>query len=739
MEACLDHIDRIIIVSYRLPYRVHRGKVVRNPGGLVTAMLALTSPSSSAGVLANKQIIWVGKAEDTAEEWADAGGQRGPFELRPVYLPGRLDSEYYGGFCNDLIWPLFHYFPSLASFDPAYFDAYKEAQELFLEQVLGVARPTDLIWVHDYHMLLLPGMIRRHLPEARIGLFLHIPFPSYEVFRLMPRPWRQELLNGMLGADLVGFHTYDYTRYFLRALSRTYGLEASHNTVIFGDRLVRADTFPIGIDYARLRAALQDAAVEKERQAIRKVLGDRRLIFSIDRLDYTKGLVERVLAYEVFLQHYPRWHQKVVFDMVVIPSRESVTRYQQIRRELEASVGRINGRYGTLGWRPVVYEYRSLNFEQMVALYDLSEVGLITPLRDGMNLVAKEYVACQGSRPRVLILSEMAGAAAELSEAILINPTDKLEVASAIAKALDMPPEERKVRMERMQKRISEYDVFKWASDFFDTMGRTRQEQLRYRVRMVDRSILAKVTNQYRSASRRIMFMDYDGTLVPFSRFPEQAQPDETLLNWLQRLSSDPRNTVVIVSGRDRQFLEQWFGPLSLVLVAEHGALIRYPGQTWVGEATEDGDWQAKVVPILERYVDRCSGSFIEKKSYSVAWHYRNAEPEIALERSQELLEELWQLVLQDSRLQILEGHKVIEVKRAGYDKGSVASKLLSEARYDFVLAIGDDKTDEDMFKVMPQDAFTFRVGLATSLARYNLKDQRQVSLLMDRLILAGR
>jgi len=732
MEGC----DRIVAVSYRLPFRVHRGQAVQNPGGLVTALLSLVSASDhQGGGLPVGDIVWIGKAEDTPEEWAAVKDQVRPFELVPVDLPTGLDNRYYGGFCNDLIWPLFHYFPSLAVFDTDYLEAYRQAQELFAQAVANVIRPTDIIWIHDYQMMLLPAMIRQRFPEAKIGFFLHIPWPSYEVFRLMPRSWRRELIEGMLGADLVGFHTHDYTHYFVRATGRVLGLETWRNTLVLGDRLVHVDTFPIGINYRHLRNALSDPVVERERGRLRRILGRKKLIFSVDRLDYTKGLLERLLGFELFLQRFPYWHKKVVFDMVVVPSRESVSRYQQLRKEIEATVGRINGRYGGLDWRPVVYEYRALSFPELVALYDASDVGLITPLRDGMNLVAKEYIACQGSKAGVLILSEMAGAAAELTDALLVNPTDKAEIASAIATALEMPEDHRRERLGRMQRRIYDYDVFAWAGDYFDTMARTVHQQQVYKVRLADRRIFGVVASQYRKADHRILLMDYDGTLVPFSGFPEQALPDKPLLDCLQDLAADARNTVVIVSGRDRQFLEQWFGSLGLVLVAEHGALIRYPGQGWVVQVHQEADWQPKVMAVLDRYVDRCSGSLIEKKAFSLAWHYRNCELETALDRSQELMEELRQIVQQDKRLQVFEGHKVIEVKIAGYDKGTVAAGLLAARPYDFVLAVGDDRTDEDLFRVMPADAFTFRVGLVSSLARYNLKDQTQVMRLLRSLV----
>jgi trehalose 6-phosphate synthase/phosphatase len=728
------HFDRLVMVSYRLPFQLFRHKVVRNAGGLVSAILALAEKEGAPRPL-DRKVVWVGKTNDTPRELARVREQVSAFELVPVRLEDRLDDKYYGGFCNELLWPLFHYFPSLADCDPAYFEAYREAQEEFFKQLKKVLRPTDLVWVHDYHLMLLPGMIRRRFPHAQVGFFLHIPFPSFEIFRLMPRPWRQALLRGILGADVVGFHTFDYTQHFLRAVSRTLGCETTPNSVVVEDRLVKAETFPLGIDYDRFAQATQEPEVEKERQKLSRALGKKKLIFSVDRLDYSKGLLHRLLGFEHFLEKCPRWHKKVVFNMVVIPSRESVGRYQDMKNQIEAAVGRINGKYGSLTWRPVVYQYQSLDFAEMVALYDLSWVGLITPIRDGMNLVAKEYLACQRTNLGVLILSEMAGAAAELSEAILINPTDKAEIAAAIVKALEMPEADRRMVLERMQKRLQSYNVFTWAQDFFDTVDRVKQEQSILAVRLIDRAIEEQMAEQYRRTSRRILLLDYDGTLVPFAKYPEMAVPSEHVLGQLQRLTADPRNTVVIISGREREFLDKWFSRLRAVLVAEHGGLVRMLPAGWASLVDADPAWKQRVLPMLQRYADRCTGAFVEEKSLSLVWHYRSADPGVSLLRSQELKEELRELAARDGKLQILEGHKVIEVKKAGYDKGSVVLRLLGRTKYDFMLAIGDDKTDEDVFRVLPAAALTIKIGIAPSLAKYNLPNQQGVVKLIGHLL----
>ncbi len=476
----LPPFNRLIIAAYRLPYRfVRKGDqvtAVRNSGGLVSAVLSLSRKLHPPGSEENrKEIHWIGRGDDIPPERLSAGSDQVPFTLHPVQIPGSLNEKYYGGFCNNTIWPLFHYFPWLTHFRKDYWDAYVEANRLFAEAVGKVIRPGDYIWIHDYQLMLVPSMIREKFPDATIGFFLHIPFPSFEVFRLMPRLWRNALLRGVLGADLAGFHTPAYARYFYLSVRHSMRLPSRGKYYInHQGRRIFLHEFPIGIEYDRFHNDCLSPKVMKEKQKIRRDLGNRKLVFSVDRLDYTKGLLHRLSAYETFLEENSHWREKVVFNMVVIPSRDAIAQYQQIKKEIEATVGRINGKFSTLGWRPVIYQYRSLSHSELVAMYDASDVGLITPLRDGMNLVAKEYVASQVENQGVLILSEMAGAAAELSEAILINPVDQHETARAILQALEMPMETRQELIRSMQRKLRRNDVFHWAYAIFDQTVKIR-------------------------------------------------------------------------------------------------------------------------------------------------------------------------------------------------------------------------------------------------------------------------
>jgi trehalose 6-phosphate synthase/phosphatase len=440
-------------------------------------------------------------------------------------------------------------------------------------------------------------------------------------------------------------------------------------------------------------------------------------------------------GYETFLEQNPEWRLKVVFNMVVVPSRDSIDKYKEMKTEIESDVGRINGKYSTLSWRPIIYQYKSLSFNELVALYDISDVGLITPLRDGMNLVAKEFVACQGEHKAVLILSEMAGAAAELTEALIINPTDKNEIANAILAALEMGEDEKKIRLERMQNRIASYSVFTWAFDFFEQTFDIKKQQEIMSIRFINQQIAEKIHTDFEKANRRILFLDYDGTLVNFSKYPELAVIDTKTLEIVWKLTQDPKNSIVIISGRAKEFLEKQFNGIDVTLVAEHGYFIKQSNQQWESTISSDAQWKETVMPIMQEYVNRCNGTFIEEKTGSLAWHYRNADSDFAQLRLHELRDDLAEIIRYKTDFEILEGHKVLEVKSGRYDKGQAAANLLAQNYYDFIMAAGDDNTDEFLFKVMPDFAYSIRVGLRPSLARYNVADTSQLIGLLDTII----
>ncbi|MCA1685400.1 MAG: trehalose-6-phosphate synthase, partial [Planctomycetia bacterium] len=446
---------------------------------------------------------------------------------------------------------------------------------MFCDAVLDEAEPGDTVWVHDYHFLLLPAMLRRR-PGLKIGFFLHIPFPSYEIFRLLPDRWRAALLEGLLGADLVGFHTHDYAQHFLKCVRRILGYDHEMGRVMLPDRLSRADTFPMGIEFEAFSARGAEPETLARRDELLGTIGQGKAVLSIDRLDYTKGIGNRLLAYRAFLEANPGWRERVVLLMVVVPSRTGVEDYQRMKSKIDELVGEINGTFGSLSWTPVLYQYKSFPQEELAPLYGASDVMLVTPLRDGMNLVAKEYVASRADGRGVLILSEMTGAASELGEAVLVNPNDIPQMARALATALEMPAEDQARRMKVLRDRLRRYDVVHWAGDFLDAL---REDRSRLDRRMLSPAIRRRLVGEFRSASRRLLLLDYDGTLVPLKPTPELAAPGLELLATLSRLAA--AGEVVIVSGRSRASLDAWLGRLDVGLVAEHGAWVRDRGGDW--------------------------------------------------------------------------------------------------------------------------------------------------------------
>lgn len=548
--------------------------------------------------------------------------------------------------------------------------------------------------------MLLPGMIRKEKPGAKIGFFLHIPFPSYEIFRLMPTGWKSAILHGILGADLVGFHTPDYVHHFIQTCKMIIAADNQFNKLQYDGRLIKADLFPIGVDYSKFSTVASNADIMSLRSQILANYQSKKIIFSVDRLDYSKGFMYRLEGYEEFLERNPEWVEKVVFIMNVVPSRDKIPTYNEKKKQLEEKVSGLNGKFATIRWQPIIYRYNHLSFNELVALYQAADVALITPLRDGMNLVAKEFVASCTSQKAVLILSELTGAASELNEALLVNPTDSMEVANAINQALTMQSSEQKQRMALMQKRLKEYDVMKWVDDFLEQLATTKEEQQKLGVKLLDPKTIDAMIDKYENASKRMILLDYDGTLAPIKKIPSEAMPDMELIKVLEKLAKDKKNEVVVISGRDADTLQEWLGNMPLHLVGEHGAFMKLNNGSWEEQTTMVNTWKEQIRPILQVFVTRCAGSSIEEKKNTLTWHYRNTHPELGFIRSRELLNTLLQLTTNTS-LQVIDGNKVLEIRQSGMDKGVTALKLINMFKPDFILCLGDDTTDEDMFKVL--------------------------------------
>jgi trehalose 6-phosphate synthase/phosphatase len=731
--------QRLILVSNRLPYQLHErhNKVTlqQSDGGLVTALKSYFEDDDKQSNFEKR--IWVGSADFPERRWAKFLSQTDAdqsFQVEPLFIESKVFNKYYNGFCNATLWPLFHYFPSYVVYHEETFQAYEEVNRCFAEKIMSVYQEGDVIWVHDYQLFLLPAMIREKLPGATIGFFLHIPFPSYELFRLLHKTWKLKIIQGMLGADLIGFHTHEYVQHFLKTVRMVLGYDHQYRAIEAGDRIVRVDLFPLGIDYKKFNEAARLKEVLSKTEEIRANFSDRKMIFSVDRLDYTKGVTHRLIGFERFLSRHPEWQEKVVFVLVVVPSRQIISKYNERRKLIEEYVGRINGKYSTLQWQPIIYRYSHVSFHELCALYQYAHTALITPLRDGMNLVAKEFVASRVNTDGVLILSELAGASSEMSEALLVNPLDEEELATAINEALTMSTEDQRQRMELIQKRLLDYDVTHWVDDFLFQLSDVKQQQVIEEAKFLSPALKEEIFQKFSAASNRYILLDYDGTLVPLVRHPSMARPGNELLELLSKLSLCRNTTVTIISGREGRILDQWIGQLPVNIVAEHGAALRDKEGVWYHEDDRDKSWKAFIRPTFELFAKRCPGSFVEEKKFTLTWHYRNVDTDLGFIRSRELLDNLYHLV-RNAPLHVIDGNKVIEVRIAGIDKGAAAKKILADPSIDFVLAIGDDKTDEDMFRLLNDRAITIKVGSGHTQANYSLPNQSAVINFLTQLI----
>lgn len=728
---------RLVVVSNRLPFNVsvESGKLIfhESAGGLVTGLATyIESRKRTRSPFAEH--VWVGWPGSTIDPRLQKDLQAealSRFQSYPVFLSQEEMDQFYFGFCNGTIWPLFHYFPSYTLYQENMWQQYRRVNEVFCEALTGIVRQDDLVWIHDYHLMLLPQLLKARMPDLPVGFFLHIPFPSFEVFRLLPGRWRREILEGLLGADLVGFHTYEYAQHFLQSVLRVLGLEHRLGQILTPERMVKVATFPMGIDFGCFANAIDNLDIQREIQHLRNTFSQVKVILSVDRLDYSKGILNRLQGFEKFLETCGQYHGKVLLVMVVVPSRIGVYQYDLMKRQIEELVGKINGRFGRVDWTPVSYQYRHVPFPSLVSLYSASDICLVTPLRDGMNLVAKEYMATRREETGVLILSEMAGAAKELAEAIIINPNNTEEIAEALKMALELPVEEQKRRNQIMRLRLRRYDVMRWAGDFVNELISMQEVQDRVRAKLLSQPIKLEIIERYRKAKRRLCFLDYDGTMVPLVSHPALAQPKESTLTLFRTLSADPRNTIVVISGRDRATLQKWFGHLPLGLVAEHGIWLRGIGKQWRMIQRVTSEWKHWLLPILEHYVDRLPGAIIEEKEHSITWHYRLADPEQAYLLAAEMTDHLASLTAK-ANLQILQGSKVVEIRNAGTGKGAAALDWISKDDFEFLLAIGDDWTDEEVFRALPESALSVKVGVASTHARYNLRNTAEVNELLE-------
>lgn len=720
----------LVVVSNRLPFTVERRpegvRFTRSPGGLVAAL----DP-----VLGERGGVWVGwpgleQEPDDPTPLVPPAGSR--VRYRPVSLSARELSAYYGGFSNRTLWPLFHYMVARTRIDAHSWSVYEQINERFARAAVEESTDRDQVWIHDYQLMRVPYFLRRRAPRRHIAFFLHIPFPAYDVFRILP--WSRELLRGMLAADLVGVHVGSYAQHVFTCAERLLGCDVDRaaETIQFEGRTVSVQAHPIGIDPGHIETLATAAGARTSGQ------DTPAQVIGLDRLDYTKGIPERFLAVERFLEEHPEFHDRFVFTQILIPSREQVSDYRELKRELDETVGRINGRFSDQGWSPIRYLVRGLSQTELGALYRHADVALVTPLRDGMNLVAKEYVAAQVDEPGVLVLSELAGAAEELQEALLVNPFDVNSVAEALHRSLTMPLDERRARMSALRDRVRENSVQAWVSRF---LSAAEAAAARPRSVGVVDSVRRRLRPWLAARPTVALFFDYDGTLTPIQDRPEDAQLPEATRLTLESAAHTPNLDTIIVTGRSLADIKRLVGVPGLTYVGNHGFEIEGPGLVYRHpDIDRFAGTVARAAQDLERLAE--PGAQVEAKGATLSYHVRLV-PE---ERREEVLKRATK-TLRRRRLRVVAGKLVVEGRPpVPWHKGhAVLFVLVRRHGADWparvrALYVGDDATDEDAFRSLRGIGRSICVGApwdGATQADYALPDPEAVTQLL-RWLAAG-
>jgi trehalose 6-phosphate synthase/phosphatase len=704
----------LIVVSNRLPVTIGR-TVKKSSGGLVYAMEGLNCSTA---------FQWLGWAGGTVDDPSERDritkelSER--FNYRPIFLSNKEADNYYTGYSNSSLWPLLHYMAPYARYEEIWWETYQKVNRLFAETVSEVAGADDIIWIHDYHLMLLPLMLRKRRPDLKIGFFLHTPFPSYELFRCSPN--REELLEGMLGADLIGFHTFGYLRHFRSTVLRLLGLESEMDLISTDTHTASVGVYPIGINAPKFLNVLQSERCHQHLKEFRETYHDKKIVLSVERLDYTKGIARRLDAIERYLSQTQQ-RDDIVFIFINIPSRQNVPEYQDLLENLQGRVGRINGQYATIKNVPIHFIHKSINFSELCALYSLADAAMVTPLIDGMNLVAKEYLACQQGKNGVLILSEFAGAAQELPNALIVNPYNINEVAQAIEKALALTQAEKQAMILPMKERVIKYDAKYWAESFIQDLLATAGETEAFED---TREISPEVIERMSTADKLGLFLDYDGTLAELKKRPADALPDAEINELFSKLQRAKPVDVYIISGRTREDMDQWFSRYDFNLIAEHGYYYKHRNASeWIAfDPQAELSWKSQIIDVFQLYTGMTPGSFIEEKTSSVVWHYRNSDPEFGTWKAHQLVAELYEL-LSNLPVEIHHGKKIVEVSSIQINKGSALEHFMLMNRYDAVLCAGDDETDESMFRLNIDNLISIKIGKEETAARFRVSSPR--------------
>ena len=706
---------QVLIVSNRLPI------TVKKLHGVLTYETSIGGLSSGlSGYVKGRTNMWIGWPGIASDELTDAERRAVTTHLaklncKPVFLTQKQLDDFYAGYSNGLLWPLLHSMKMQKSGTAGWWQAYQSVNKQYAEIIVAAARHDATIWVHDYQLMLVPEYLKQQLSHNHIGFFLHTPFPPLGVFQKLPEA--RKLVGSLLKADLVGLQTKENVENFSETVTGfEYGVVAN-NLLILKGRSVQITDFPIGIDYTKFDKAYQLPDVMRATRRMRARYAGLKVIAGVDRLDITKGFIERLTAYQTFLDRNPKQRKKVVFVLVGAPSRSAVPAYQKLGRDVEKLVGVINGMYGTKKWQPVEY-IKGLPFHEVTALFQVADVGFVTPRKDGMNLVAKEFIASK-RKSGVLILSKGAGAAEELRDALLVDLKQPETLVIALEQALSMRKIDITGRFNAMNEQIAGHTIHHWSKEFMNML----QKPVPLPVLPLTAVSRRKIVTDYTRSRTRALFLDYDGVLSELVARPEDAKPTSQVLHMLTALTGDPNNDVFIISGRSRHDLEAWLSPIGVGLIAEHGAFSWDTStKRWSKNSVADTSWQKALLPILHKYSSLTPHSHIEQKTTALVWHYRESSV-FQTQKNLVLLKKELRPLLKTMNLKAHDGKKILEIKHKDTSKGNAVKSQLALKQYDFVITAGDDYTDESMFKAAPHWAHSIKVGGGITAARYRAKN----------------
>ncbi|XP_061368177.1 alpha,alpha-trehalose-phosphate synthase [UDP-forming] 5-like [Gastrolobium bilobum] len=771
--------DRMIIVGNQLPLRAHRKDNGKWDFTWDEDSLLLQLKD---GLGEDVEVIYVGclreeiepsEQDDVAQHLLDS------FKCVPTFLPPELFSKFYHGFCKQHLWPLFHYMlplsPDLGGrFDRSLWQAYVSVNKIFADKVMEVISPDDdFVWVHDYHLMVLPTFLRKRFNRVRLGFFLHSPFPSSEIYRTLPV--RDELLRALLNSDLIGFHTFDYARHFLSCCSRMLGLSYQSQRGYIGieyyGRTVSIKILPVGIHIVQLQSVMNLPETERKVAELQDQFKGQTVMLGVDDMDIFKGISLKLLALEQLLLQHADKRGKVVLVQIANPARGRGKDVQEVQSETYATVKRINDTFGRSGYTPVILIDTPLQSYERIAYYVIAECCLVTAVRDGMNLIPYEYIICrQGSekldeilginpfteKKSMLVVSEFVGCSPSLSGAIRVNPWNIDAVSEAMDSALMIPESEKQMRHEKHYRYVSTHDVAYWARSFLQDLERACRDHLRrrcwgigfglgFRVITLDPNFrklsVEHIVSAYKRTKHRAILLDYDSTMMQPGSI--STAPNAEVIGILNSLCRDTKNVVFIVSGKEKKILTEWFSSCdNLGIAAEHGFFMRtnHDAEWETCVAVPDFDWKQIAEPVMQLYMETTDGSNIEAKESALVWNYEYADRDFGSCQAKELLDHL-ESVLANEPVSVKSGSHIVEVKPQGVDKGIVAEHLLLTMQQkgmipDFVLCIGDDRSDEDMFKVIMNakdslstvaEVFPCTVGQKPSKAKYYLEDTSEI------------